>query len=177
MSESPEQIQQEIDRSRERAAEKIDQIGAQFQDATTQARETVKQDMPEMLHEGLDVAKAEFKEDLAKVGVGSAEIAGGALLGGIGGVFLLQSVMELLAQRLPRWQAAGLMGLGLTGAALALGMGGKQQLEPDQLKPTRTMSVLQQTVGWTKARTQSLRSRVARSDSEATVPEVTEPEV
>lgn len=176
MSESQDQLQQEIDRSRESAAQKIDQIGTHVQEATTQARDAVSRDMPDMLNEGLNVAKAELKEDLTKVGAGSAGIAGAAILGGVGGLFLLQSVMELLAQRLTRWQAAGVMGLGLTGTAVALGLGGKQQLEPDQLKPTRTMQVLQQTAGWTRDQTKSLRSRVSRGNASTTAPEATEPQ-
>ncbi len=175
MSESPDQIQQAIDRSREDAARKIDQIGAHVEEATTQARDAVNRDMPEMLQEGLDVAKSELKEDLTQVGMGSVGIAGGAIAGAVGGLFLLQSVMELLSQRLPRWQAAGVMGLGLTGAALALGFGGKQQLEPDRLKPTRTMALLQQTAAWTKAQTNSLRSRATASDPQASMPEETAP--
>jgi hypothetical protein len=175
MSESPEQIQQDIDRSREEAAQKIDQIGSQLRDATVQARDVVRQDMPDMIKEGLDVTKAELKEDLTKVGAGSAAIAGGTVLGAMGGFFLLQSVMELLAQRLTRWQAAGIMGLGLTGTAVALGFGGKEQLKPDQLKPKQTMSVLQQTSGWAKAQTQSLRSKVTANHSVPSMPEATEP--
>ncbi len=173
MSESPEQIQQDIDRSRQEAAHKIDRIGSQLHDATVQARDVVRQDMPDMIKEGLDVTKAELKEDLTKVGAGSAAIAGGTVLGAVGGFFLLQSVMELLAQRLTRWQAAGIMGLGLTGTAVALGFGGKEQLKPDQLKPKRTMSVLQQTTAWTKAQMRSLRSRAAAEPSAAPTPEVT----
>ncbi len=174
MSESPEQIQRDIDRSREDAAQKIDQIGSQLRDATAQARDTVNQDMPDMIKEGLDVAKADLKEDLTKVGAGSAAIAGGTVLGAVGGFFLLQSVMELLAQRLSRWQAAGIMGLGLTGAAVVLGFGGKEQLQPDQLKPKRTMSLIQRTAAWTKAQTRSLRSRGATSSSSTSTPGATE---
>jgi hypothetical protein len=174
MSESPEQIQQDIDRSRQEAAQKVDQIGSQLHDATVQARDVVRQDMPDMIKEGLDVTKAELKEDLTKVGAGSAAIAGGTVLGAVGGFFLLQSVMELLAQRLTRWQAAGIMGLGLTGTAVALGFGGKEQLKPDQLKPKRTMSVLQQTTAWTKAQMRSLRSRAAAEPSSASTPEATQ---
>lgn len=175
MSESPDQIQQAIDRSREDAARKIDQIGTRVEEATTQARNAVNQGMPNMLQEGLDVAKAELKDDLTQAGMGSAAIAGGAIVGAVGGVFLLQSVMELLAQRLPRWQAAGVLGLGLAGTALALGFGGKQQLEPDHLKPKRTMALLQQTAAWTKAQTRSLGSRVAAGDPPASMPEATAP--
>ncbi len=176
MSESPEQIQQAIDRSREDAARKIDQIGTHVEAATSQARNIVNRDMPDMLHEGLDVAKAELKEDLTQAGMGSVAIVGGAVVGVVGGVFLLQSVTELLAQRLPRWQAAGVMGLGLTGAALALGLGGKQQFKPDRLKPTRTMALLQQTTARTKAQTKSLRSRGAAGDPPSSMPEATAPQ-
>lgn len=175
MSNSPDDIQQEIDRSREEAARKIDQISSQVQDAATQARDTVNQDVPEMLKEGIDVAKTELKEDLTQIGAGSAGIAGAAVLGGLGGIFLLQTIMELLAQRLPRWQAAGIMGLGLTGTAVALGFGGKEQLKPDRLKPKRTMSVLQQTSAWAKSQAKSLRSTAAADTSPMSMTEATEP--
>lgn len=171
VSESPEQIQRDIERSREDAAQKIDQIGSQFQDATAQAQDAVKHEMPGMIKEGIDVARTELKEDLTKVGAGSAAIAGGTVLGAVGGFYLLQSLMELLAERFGRWQAAGIMGLGLTGAAVALGFGGKDQLQPDELKPNRTMSVFQQTAAWAKAQAQSLRSRGATGTSSASTPD------
>jgi len=80
VSESPEQIQQNGAEVAGVLPRKSQTRSVQFRMRQPGHGETVKQDMPEMLHEGLDVAKGEFRRTSPGGGVGSSagEIAGGA---------------------------------------------------------------------------------------------------
>ncbi|HEV2109043.1 MAG TPA: phage holin family protein [Thermomicrobiales bacterium] len=154
MSESADQIQQNIDRRRDDIAEKLDQIEDQVEERVQQVSGTVNQDM---LRSELDRAKGEVKAEVARAGMGAAAIGGGGVVGLVAVVFLVQALMELLARRLPRWQAAGLVGLALSGTAIALGLSGKHQLQPDNLAPRQTITSLRQTAARAKAQLTSRR--------------------
>ena len=104
----------------------------------------VVKDLQGVLQGEVRLAKTELKEEAVAAG-GAAALAGASgVVGLLGGVFLVGAVAELLAKRMARWQAFGLVGLGLTGAAAGLGVAGKNRLKGANLAPRRTIESLKQ---------------------------------
>lgn len=110
----------------------------------------VVRDLQGILRGEIQLAKTELKEEATVAAGGAASIAAGGVLALVGGAFLLNAVVDLLAKIMPRWLASSLVGLGLLGAAGSLGVSGKEKLSGTKLAPTRTAQSLQETTAWAK---------------------------
>jgi len=109
-------------------------------------------DLAAIARDEVQLAKTELQGEVATAASGAAAIGGGAVAGGLGGFFLLLALYEALSRKLPRWAAASLIGLTLTGAAAKLGLGGKATLSRVNLKPEQTLASLRETGAWAKQR-------------------------
>lgn len=109
-------------------------------------------DLGTLARDEIELAKSELKPAVAAVAAGAAEIGAGAFAGGVGTLFLLLAVFEALSRKMPRWAAAGLVGLSLLGAAAKLGLGGQATLSRVNLKPEQTLGTLRENVAWAKQR-------------------------
>ena len=104
----------------------------------------VIEDVQDLVRSEIELAKTELKEEVTTAAGGATAIAAGAVAGSVGFVFLMLALTELLSRRLPRWMAAGVVGLALTGAAAALGAGGKTKLSAVNLIPKQTLRSLRE---------------------------------
>jgi len=119
----------------------------------------VVRDLQELVRGEVRLAKTELKEEAAAAAGGAASVAAGGVVGLVGGVFLLNAVVELLGRLMPRWLASLLIGLGLLGAAGGLTRDGREKLGGTKLAPTRTAISLRETAAWAKARFSSAGGR------------------
>ncbi len=100
-------------------------------------------DVSTLTSKEMALAKSEFREAAndAKEGVGS--IASGAGVAFAGLLFMLLSVTYVLAEIMPPWGAALIVG----GVVLVIGLvmigGGKKKLEADSFVPERTIDAVQ----------------------------------
>lgn len=112
----------------------------------------VVRDLQDLLRGEVRLAKTELREEATAAAGGAASVAAGGVAGLVGGVFLLNAVVELLGRIMPRWLASALIGLGLLGAAGGLTRDGREKLAGTKLAPTRTALSLRETASWAKAR-------------------------
>ena len=112
----------------------------------------VVKDLQDLVRGEVQLAKTELREEAKTAAGGATSIAAGAAAGSLGVVFLMLALTELLSRRMPRWAAAGIVGLGLTGAAAALGLGGKSRLSAASLTPKQTLQSLRENAAWAKER-------------------------
>lgn len=110
-------------------------------------------DAGQLVHQQMDLLRAEVKEELGQAGRGAAEVAvGGGLMaaaGLIGGLALVHLLHG--STRLPLWACHGLVAGGIGAAALKLLMAGKNDLADIQLTPPpETTAGLQENLQWLK---------------------------
>ena len=113
-----------------------------WQEGMSEFASGLVKNLPALLRGAVRMTETEMKQDAATAGRGAALIGAGATAGLVGFAFLLLGVIELLSKRLPRWAAAGVVGLALSALAAALGLAGKERLSGASLKPERTLGVL-----------------------------------
>ncbi len=89
------------------------------------------------------LAKAEFREAAndAKKGVGGIATGGGVAFAGL--LFLLLSATYGLAEVVPPWAAALIVGAVVLVIGLVMVSGGKKKLEADSFVPKRTIDSVQ----------------------------------
>jgi uncharacterized membrane protein YqjE len=109
-----------------------------------------------LVHDEVRLAKVEVAGAVAGIGVGTAFVALGAVLGLLGGLALLAGIALLIGdQWLPadRYWLAALILLVITGATAAwLAKRGMAQLAPSRLAPTETVTTLKEDKEWLKQR-------------------------
>ena len=92
-----------------------------------------------LIRQELRLAQAEGAEKLAQVQTGLIAIAVGLLLGTAALLVLLQAVVIGLAQVMPAWLAAVVVGVVVAGIGLGLVRYGQTNLKPRHLVPERTI--------------------------------------
>ncbi len=103
------------------------------------------------------LAKTELKEDATKMGKGAGMLAGAAILGLVGFIFLMLGVTYLLDRWMPLWVAAGLVGLTLVIIAAIVGMVGKNQIQSANLVPEQTIESVKEDKEWASRQMKSVR--------------------
>jgi hypothetical protein len=117
----------------------------------------VIKDLQDLLRGEIQLAKTELKESAAGAGKGIGFLVGAGLLGILGLTFLLLALVEVLDNFLPRWAAAGLVGLGLVLLAGVLALLGKRLLSPENLKPEQTIDSLKEDKEWAQQQISSVK--------------------
>ena len=106
----------------------------------------------------IQLAKTEISESASHAARGVGMMAGGALLGVIGFVFLMLALVEVLDHAMPRWVAAGIVAVGLIVIAIILALVGKSQLSAKNLRPDETIDSLQEDKEWAQQQVRSVKS-------------------
>ena len=104
--------------------------------------------------------KLEFMDTLAKLGGGSALLAGAVFLAIFGAAFLFVTItLGLVALGVPAWLSALIVTLVLFGAAAVLGVMGKKKFEAMKFVPTETIEQIKADIEAIKADLGRVRSR------------------
>jgi uncharacterized membrane protein YqjE len=115
-------------------------------------------DLQGLVRGEIQLAKTEVKESAGIAARGIAMLAAGALLGLIGFTYLMLALVEVLDEWLPRWGAAGVVGLGLLLIAAILALVGRSRLSGDALKPDQTIASLEEDKEWAQRQVRSAKS-------------------
>ncbi len=105
----------------------------------------------------VQLAKTELKEDASKIGRGAGFLAGAALIGLVGFIFLMLAVTYLLDEWVDRWIAAGIVAVALLLIAAILAQSGRSQLKSANLKPEQTMETLKEDKEWASQQIKSVK--------------------
>jgi len=115
-------------------------------------------DLQQLVRGEVKLARAEIQEDLGKAGRAVGMIAGAALVGVTGFIFLMLGVTYLLNKKVEMWIAALIVGAVLAVLALVLGLSGRRQLSAASLKPTQTAESLKEDKEWAKQQINSVKT-------------------
>jgi uncharacterized membrane protein YqjE len=107
----------------------------------------------EMVRSEVRLARAEMSEEISKTARAGALLAAGAVLGAIGGVFLLVFLAQLLGLVMPAWAATLIVGLLVAITGFALITTGKSRLRMPT--PEKTIENVKENVEWMKNQTKS----------------------
>ncbi|MEJ7837579.1 MAG: phage holin family protein [Thermomicrobiales bacterium] len=117
----------------------------------------VLEDLQSLVRSEVQLAKSEFKEDATKIGSGVGMIAGGALVGLVGFIFLMLGVTYLLNKSVEMWIAAGIVGLVLILIAAIVAMSGKKKMSAASLKPDQTIDTMKENKEWANRQIKSVK--------------------
>jgi hypothetical protein len=113
-------------------------------------------DLQDLVRAEVQLAKTELKEDAAELGRGAGFIAGGALIGLVGFIFLMLAVTYLLNRWFDDWVSALIVGAVLAVVALILISSGRSTLSAANLKPEQTIATLKEDQEWAKRQINSV---------------------
>lgn len=114
-------------------------------------------DLQDLVRAEVQLAKTELREDASAAGKAIAAIAGGALVGLVGFIFIMLAVTYLLNRWFPDWVSALIVGVVLALVALMLVMNGKSKLSAASLKPEQTIATLKEDQEWAKHQINSVK--------------------
>jgi uncharacterized membrane protein YqjE len=114
-------------------------------------------DLQELVRDEIQLAKLELSEDAGKIGKALGFVAGAALIGLVGFIFLMLALTYALAQVMDDWIAAGIVGLGLVIIAAILGVAAKNKLSAASLKPEQTIETLKEDKEWAQQQINSVK--------------------
>lgn len=103
------------------------------------------QEVTLLLRQEIRLLKAEGSEKMSQIQGGAMSILSGLLLGFAALLILLQALVIGLANVMPAWLAAIVVGGVIALVALALIAAGKRNLEPGNLTPERTIKSFRDT--------------------------------
>lgn len=114
-------------------------------------------DLQDLVRAEVQLAKTEVKEDAVAAGRGIGFIAGGALIGLVGFVFLMLALTFFLDRWLALWVSALLVAVLLVVVAAILVMSGRTQLSTASLMPEQTIATLKEDQAWAKQQINSVK--------------------
>lgn len=104
-----------------------------------------------LLKQEVEFAKVEVSKQMAHARKGVIFLAMGAMLGFSGFLVLLAAAVFALAQVVPLWLSALLVGLAIVIAGGILLWSGKNELKAEKLKPQKTIDVVKEDISWMKS--------------------------
>ena len=119
-------------------------LGQMFAELSRETRTLVQQE--------LQLAKTELAEKASKMGKGVGLLVGGGLIA-YGGLLAIIAAMVLIliVMGLPPWAAALVAGVLVAGVGYLLIRSGLAVLNPQELKPQKTIDTLKEDAQWLKA--------------------------
>ncbi|MBA2276757.1 MAG: phage holin family protein [Chloroflexia bacterium] len=114
-------------------------------------------DLQEIVRGEVQLAKTELKEDATTIGRGTGFIAGAALIGLVGLIFLMLAVTYLLDKWVDRWVGAGIVAVVLLVIAAILAMSGRSQITAANLKPEQSIESLKEDKEWANRQIKSVK--------------------
>jgi VIT1/CCC1 family predicted Fe2+/Mn2+ transporter len=113
-------------------------------------------DLQDLVRAEVQLAKTELKEDAAEISSAIGFIAGGALVGLVGFIFLMLALTYFLNRWFPEWVSALIVGAVLVIVAAALLASGRGKLSAANLKPEQTIATLKEDQEWAKRQINSV---------------------
>jgi len=117
----------------------------------------IVEDLQGIVRGEVQLAKTELKEDAGAMGRGAGMIAGGALVGLVGFIFVMLGVTYLLNKAMQMWIAAGVVGVALLIIAAIVAMAGRNQLSAANLKPQQTIDSVKEDQEWASRQIKSVK--------------------
>lgn len=114
-------------------------------------------DLQDLVRAEVQLAKTELQENATAAGRAIAMIAGGALVGLVGFIFVMLAVTYGLNHWFPDWVSALIVGVVLALVALMLVMNGTSKLSAASLKPDQTIETLKEDQAWAKQQINSVK--------------------
>jgi membrane-bound ClpP family serine protease len=110
-------------------------------------------DAQDLVHGEIALAKAEAREEVRRVGMGTALLAGGVLAAVIGILFLMTTIAWAISELgWPVWAGFAIVTLVMLLTAGALAFMGKSRISAERRMP-RTVDTLKENMQWMRART------------------------
>jgi uncharacterized membrane protein YqjE len=119
----------------------------------TEVLRDIVTNVQEMVRSEVRLARVEMSQEVSKTARAGALLAAGAVLGAVGGVFLLVFVAQLLGLVMPAWAATLIVGLVVAIVGFALITTGKNRLRIPT--PEKTIENVKENVEWMKNQTKS----------------------
>jgi len=113
-------------------------------------------DARHLLKQEVELAKSEFRQELAKTKQGAVMLGAGLALTSVGALllcFMLTYLLNYLFPGIPLWGCFGIVGGVFAVAGGILLLSGVNQLGDVSLVPRRTVHELKETVSWSKTPT------------------------
>ncbi|HEY2564129.1 MAG TPA: phage holin family protein [Acidimicrobiales bacterium] len=112
----------------------------------------------DLIHDEVELAKAEMSEKVKTLGVGAGMFGGSALMGIFAGAALIAAAIAALAGVLSIWAAALIVGGGLAAVAGILALWGKSEVErASPPVPQKAMNSTKEDVTWLKTQARSAK--------------------
>jgi hypothetical protein len=131
-----------------------DRLTSADQPSVTALVSGIVQDMQQLVHQEIQLARTEVKQEWEKAKTAAGALAAGLALLGVGGVLLCFLIVHLLHYfGVPLWGGFGIVGgvLALAGAVLAAV--GYSQANSVNVVPPQTAQTLKENVQWIKNQT------------------------
>lgn len=103
-----------------------------------------------LLRQEVEFAKVEVSKQMAHARKGVILVAVGGVLGYSGLLVILAAAVAALAQVVPLWLSALLIGLAVSLAGGILLWSGKNNLKAEKLKPQKTIDAVKEDISWMK---------------------------
>jgi hypothetical protein len=104
-----------------------------------------------LLKQEVEFAKVEVSKQMAHARKGVILLAIGGVLGYSGFLVLLAAAVFALAQVVPLWLSALLIGFAIAITGGILLWSGKNELKAEKLKPQKTIDVVKEDISWMKS--------------------------
>jgi len=121
-------------------------LGELFSDLSRQTTTLVRQEV--------QLAKTEMSDKVSKVGKDVASMAVGGAIAYAGFLAIVAALIILLAEILPWWLAAFIVGVAVAATGYLLIQRGREAMKHDNLAPTQTIETLKEDAEWAKRQTQ-----------------------
>jgi len=121
-------------------------LGELFSDLSRQTSTLVRQEV--------QLAKTEMSDKASKVGKDVASMAVGGAIAYAGFLAIVAALIILLAEFLPWWLSAFIVGVAVATAGYMLIQRGREAMKHDNLAPTQTIETLKEDAEWAKRQTQ-----------------------
>lgn len=112
-----------------------------------------------LFREEVRLARAETRDEIKQATRGGAMLGAGAVLGFTAVLVLAFCVVYAIANALPLWLSALIVGVVLAIAAGVLAMVGKERVKFENRRPDETLQSLREDREWARETMQSARSR------------------
>jgi hypothetical protein len=126
---------------------------ASYDQSITDVFKSAVRDAQELVQGEIQLARAEFRQELRSAMAAVTALATAAVAGVVGLVFLLTAAARFMAVGLewPIWAGFAVVGVGLALAAAVLAVMGKRRLAVERRMPL-TMETLKENMQWMRAR-------------------------
>jgi len=116
------------------------------------------QDLQDLVRAEVKLAKTELREDVQKITGAAGLLVAGGVVGLVGFIFLMLTLMYLLNEWIGRlWISAGIVTLALVIATAILVITGRDRLRAANLIPEQTIATLKEDQAWARQQINSVK--------------------